>query len=182
MKSRYNAILVLGIDTKKRLFKSRVDKAVKLYKLGVASRIIFSGKYWGGLKKTPENTEARLMLEYAQSKGVSPHKVLIEEKSLNTIGNLYFTKKYICKPKKIHRILIVTGSGHIPKARYLARKIFGRKYKIDFAGDDSTDMPLHGHSTLRETKNYFRDIEEGDDVRVKTVLRNHPYYKSGGQI
>lgn len=174
---KYDAILVLGISTKKKLFKERVEKAVKLYRKGNAPKVIFSGRWWGGLKIKPRATEARLMSEYARFKGIPRRFLLLEEKSLDTMGNFYFTKKLILKPKKLRHLLIITKSTHIPKARYLAKKILGEKYRFKFVGTNLSAHPPEGHSTVLAVKKIFKAVQGGDDKAIAQILANHPYYR-----
>lgn len=175
---KYDAILVLGVSTKKDLFKNRVEKAVKLYEEGITQKIIFSGRCWGGLRKKPRTTEARLMSKYAIKQGTSKKDILLEERSLNTAGNFYFTKKQIFKPMRIKKILIITQPDHFKKAQYLAKKILGKEYKLTWMSDGTTTKSkLSGHTALEEIKHFFDNIKDGDDKEVAKLLRAHPHYR-----
>jgi len=177
-KQKYDAILVLGVSTKKKLFKKRVDKAVELYKKGVAAKIIFTGRCWGGLKKKPEITEAELMSKYAIKSGVSPSHILIEKRSLNTAGNFYFTKKQILEPEQIKKILVITQPDHFPKAKYFAGKILGQAYALSWISDDTKIKSVFpGHASLEEIKRFFCGVKDGDDKNIAELLRRHPHYK-----
>ncbi len=177
-KQKYDAILVLGVGTKKKLFKKRVDKAVKLYKEGIAPKIIFSGRYWGGLKRKPKNTEARLMSKYAMRLGIDKKDIFLEERSLNTAGNFYFTKKHILKPRKIKTIIVITQIDHFLKAKYLAKKILGKDYKLIWISDGTKTKSMSpGHTGLEEIKKFFRNIQDGNDKKIAKLLRKHPHYK-----
>lgn len=179
MKQKYDAILVLGMSTKKKMFSKRVEKAVWLYKSGIAPKIIFSGRWWGGRKTKLKKTEAESMKEYALQIGASQKDILIENLSLNTAGNFYFTKKLILKPNKFFHILVITHLEHIPKSRYLGRKILGPKYCLKWLDDG---MQVKGifkrhNNKLEETKKYFSKIKNGDDRTIAELLLNHPHYK-----
>lgn len=178
---KYDAILVLGIDTNQKLFRYRVDKAISLYKRGIASKIIFSGRWWGGLKIRPENSEARLMAEYAKSQGIPAKDILLEEKSLTTLGNFYFTKTKILEPNRYRRIVIVTHRSHFPKARYLARKVLGRKYRIWLIEDDPKISSLvKEHNTVNDFLRLFpeiKDVKDGDAKAIRRILKKMSFYR-----
>ena len=175
-KNKYDAILVLGIGTEIKLFKSRVEKAVSYYKKDYAKKIIFSGRWWGGLKKEPKKTEAQAMADYAIEIGLPKKDIFIEDQSLNTIGNFYFTKKNILEPKHIYNLLVITSPHHFSKARYIAQMILGKKFKLTFTGDGEPQK-LTGHTGIQGIKKYFKNIKRGNDKDILKSFENHPYYK-----
>ncbi len=175
---KYDVILVLGVGTKKKLFKKRVDKTISLYRKLVAPKIIFSGKWWGGAKIKPKKTEARSMMQYALLNGIPRKVILLEERSLDTIGNFYFTKKYILKPHRFFRILVITHKDHFPKAKYIGTKILGDKYHLTFLDDDSNLTDTRRQSDLMTIRKYLNPIKNGDDRAITKARRFHPYYKS----
>lgn len=174
---KYDVILVLGVSLKKRLFKARVNKAVELYKKGVAPKIIFSGRWWWRIKKKPRKTEARYMFEYAKSQGIPDRDVFLEENSTNTVANFYFTKKKILEPHRFFRLIIIIHSSHFAKARYLAKKVLGPNYCFRFLSD-GTKIPsaIQGHIGLSEMKKLFDEVKDGDDQAIVQVIKRHPYY------
>jgi uncharacterized SAM-binding protein YcdF (DUF218 family) len=173
---KYDAILVLGVSTKKALYKARVEHAVQLYKSGAAAKLIFSGKYWGGLRIRPKTTEASLMAQYARLKGIPAEDILMEEESLNTIGNFYFCKKEILEKWGFVRLLIITDWAHISKSKFLAQKVLGHKYHLRFVAVPRPSLAPN-HTMLSEIRTYFDAISSGDDAMVAKLLANHPYYK-----
>lgn len=175
---KFDVILVLGVSTNKNLYSKRAEKAVTLYKKGLADRVIFSGRWWGGLRKKPQKTEASLMAKHAVSKGLPRKSIFLEKRSLNTAGNFYFTKRLILEPKSMFRILIVTSGPHIPKAKYLARKILGPKYTLKFLSDNQNISSItKGHSSIKEIGKYFNNIKEGDNRVIWNLFKKHPHYK-----
>ncbi len=173
----YDAIVVLGVSTHKHDFAKRVETAVKYYTDGASQRIIFSGRYWGGLEEKPGVTEARSMANYARELGVSRKDIYLEERSLNTMGNFYFMKLSVLRPQKFRRLLIITKQSHIPKTKYLSHKILGKQYRCTFITDaDATHHHKNNHSPLHNTKIFFRGIKDGDDRAIKNLLAKHKYY------
>lgn len=175
MNEKYS-ILVLGTSTEKKLFKDRVEKAVKLFSKGNVNKVIFSGKWWGGLNVEPENTESSLMAEYAVSLGIPKKSIIKEEKSLNTIGNFYFTKKNVLEPKNIKEIVVIAHKEHMAKVKFLAKKILGLDYKMKFVTDGRNLEKGLSNKGVGDIKKFFTDIKYGEDYKVKILLQNHPYY------
>jgi len=178
MATTYDAILVLGISTNEKFFAGRVDAAIKLYKGGVSKRIIFSGKYWGGLRRKPKKTEAEAMRDYAIRNGIPPHAIYVEEKSLNTIGNFYFARKNILEKNNIRSLIAVTQKSHMPKAKFLAKKILGPRYSIRWAVVQNTDTGLpEGHVGIGRIRKILDCIKDGDKKAIQKLLTAHPYYR-----
>ena len=180
MKSKtrsFDAILVLGVSIKKSLFRKRVEKAASLYHQGVAPKIIFSGRFWGGFKKYPNAVEAKLMKKYALELGVPSKDIFTEERSLNTAGNFYFTKQEILRPKNIKRLIVITRPDHFSKSKYLAKKILGPLYHLKWVGDGTKiKKDFVGHLKVSDIKKFFDQIKDGDDKAIAILLRKHPHY------
>ena len=178
MNTKFDAILVLGISTSKNHFKNRVEKAVTLYQKGISPLIIFSGRCWGGLKNKPKKTEAELMARYAKQLGLPRKNTLIEKRSLNTVGNFYFTRKLFLDTLKLNNILIITQPKHFSKSKYLAKKILGPNIKFSFT-EDNTKIPsqIPGHATIKQIRAYLDPIKNGDLNGIKKLLQKHPHYR-----
>lgn len=174
--SQRHSILVLGTSTEKKLFKDRVERAVSLFSKGNVDKIIFSGKWWGGLTTEPESTESSLMSKYAISLGLPKKSIIKEERSLNTMGNFYFTKKNILEPKNIRELIVIAHKEHMPKVKFLAKKILGPNYKIKFTTDGKDLNSGISNKGVGDIKKFFINIKDGEDHKVKALLQNHPYY------
>jgi uncharacterized SAM-binding protein YcdF (DUF218 family) len=172
---RYDAILVLGTSVKKSLFKERVEKAKELYDSGVVKRIIFCGRWWGGVTKRPDTTEADAMAKYALSLGIPRSAITLEKRSMNTIGNFYFSKT-ILESASVKKLVIVTHQSHMPKAKFLARKILGATYFLRFYESGTIGIKGFGHCGLEQTKAHFESINDADDAAITKLLQGHPFY------
>ncbi len=180
----YDAILVLGASLKPEIFKSRVEKAYELYKQGVAPRVIFSGRHWGGLKIKPKTTEAKLMADYAIKLGLPRRAIFKEERSLNTTGNFYFTWKYILKKYGYMKLLVVSHPDHYEKAKFMADKVLGKKYVYDFVFDGKQDPAISntnseklGHFSMQQVKLAFKGVKNGEPLKVAKILKMSSYYR-----
>lgn len=124
--AEFDAIIVLGAGITKRgnltaVARSRMDKALELYREGLAPRIITTGR-----------GEAAVMKKYAVGKGVSAGKILAEGASRDTIGNALFVRKKFLEPEKWRRLAVVTSLFHLPRSRLVFRKVLGSGYRVKF--------------------------------------------------
>ena len=175
----FDAIVVLGANiTAKgnlsKVAKSRMDKALELFREGRASRIIVTGK-----------KEALVMKKYAVSKGVSPECILVENLALDTIGNAFFTRKKFLEPRNWLKIVVVTSRFHVPRTRLVFRKVLGKTYRLKFIPSKRVLSP----NSLREKLDREKGITlatlllnslvaDGDAQAIENFLRNiHPAYK-----
>jgi len=182
--NKYDAILVLGINEKKSSYGKRVRKAVFLYKRKIAPKIIFSGRWWGGLKVKPKITEAKLMSEYAILLGAERRNIFLEQKSKSTLGNFYFTKKLILEPNGIKKLLVVQHPAGFAKAKYCAKKILGPKYSVTFITDGNNlsfgnpkRLQKIGHKSLDHLKKVFGHLSDGNDRGAAVIMAKHPFYE-----
>lgn len=86
---------------------ARVNKAVEYAKKHPGCVIIMSGGPTAG-----SNTEARMMRDIAVSQGISSNSIILEETSLSTGQNAFYTAPLVRKMAP-RRILIVSKSDHI---------------------------------------------------------------------
>ena len=195
-----NDILIIvfgcGVDESGNLMvdsMSRVAKGVELYKKNrnskTGSKIIMSGAHSFLTKKIPKTSEASAMKRYALRLGIPAKDIIIEDKSLDTIGNLYYSRIIIDKygsKDMIKDIIIVTSSYHINRARMVARMIFDDSYKISFEGayqKRSIFKIIKGiilESTFKTWYLFkFHDFPDGDMKKITPYLKeHHPAYKN----
>ena len=129
-----DAIIILGGGLKRdgslhEFVRARVREGAQLYENKTAPRLIMCGAYSFILGFVPPKTEARAMGEYAESLGVSRGDIILEERSKDTVGNIYFAKK-ILRKRGWRDVIFVTSAFHAARAEFLAVKILGRKYGI----------------------------------------------------
>lgn len=189
------ACIVLGggVSSEGDIFpeaKSRVEKAVELYKINFVSQLIMSGRWSFILNYTPIKTEAGAMKEYAISLGVPATKIITEESSQDTIGNAYFTKVNILEPAHWHDICVVTSDYHLERTRYIFKKIMGSEYNINFATAHSylsdkelKKLFLREKAKLLFAKSWLDKIEDGNNIFIEAFLnKNHPAHAASPAI
>lgn len=182
-----DCILVIGAGITKygeltQIGRSRVEKAVSSYKSNISSRILFSGRHSHRLNFIPPRTEAQAMREYALNLGVKPEHAYIEETSMDTLGNAYFSKQFFLR-YNWKNILIVTSNFHLARTQYLFRKVYGREFNFEIVPsltflppeDLLRHMDLEAQ-TIDSFKSQLDQINDGDDIAVKALLLQMPWY------
>ncbi|MBY6811461.1 YdcF family protein [Clostridium botulinum] len=105
------------------LLASRIDKAIEFYnKQGTVTnppKIIFSG----GQGSDEKISEALAMQRYATQKGIPIEDTILEDKSVNTLQNMIFSKKIMDNLiPNTHASVFVTNNFHLFRAGIFARK------------------------------------------------------------
>lgn len=104
--------------------------------------------------------------------------------TVDTIGNIYYTKINFLKPNQWKNITVVTSKFHLARTKYLMNKILGQDYTIKYVttknGIYLLRLLYQKHVELRLlklSKFLLDDISDGDDASIATVLNTkHPGY------
>ena len=97
----------------------RLLYAAKLFKDGVAPRIVLSGgriQWYGGA-----SSEAESMAEILELMGIPRSAFLLESKSLNTHDNAVLTKKVLAQ-NNLQKVALVTSAFHMPRSMAIFRR------------------------------------------------------------
>lgn len=124
----YDSIVVLGgaiapamlpdfPDPSLTSASDRVWHAARLYKLGVAPRIIVTGGSVLLEQGRPTTSEAEAMRRFLTDLGVPREAIVEEGKALNTIQNIRLVRELV----KDGKVALVTSAFHMPRALRLAR-------------------------------------------------------------
>lgn len=109
-----DAIIVLSGDTEPYFY--RTEKAVKLYKEGYASYIIFSGYGYGG-------DSAQFLAKIALRFNIPKKAIIVEPDARTTYENFFFSKPIVLQ-HAFKSIIIVTSPYHQLRAYLVAQKLF----------------------------------------------------------
>ena len=164
----------------------RVERGIALYEEGVAPRMLFSGRWAHTLHDDPPWTEAEAMRAYAESLGIPHDSILLEEDSLDTLGNAYFSKVNICEPNGWKDLCVVTSEFHLPRTSYIFRKVLGPDYSLEFVPAPShlsaseLEERLRGERvTQSRVESWLEPIQDGDTAAVREILfKKHRGYVS----
>lgn len=152
-------ILVLGAgisdtDTPSPILKERLDAAVKLYRAGVAPKVLLSGD-----NGTVNHNEAHVMLQYMKKAGIPDEDIFCDHAGFSTYESIYRAQSVFC----VERMVVVTQSYHLSRALYLADKL-----GIDALGVASDQHTYSGQAwreareELARVKDFFKAIFQPD--------------------
>jgi uncharacterized SAM-binding protein YcdF (DUF218 family) len=175
----YDSIVVLGGAVKRAMPPARptpdladgadrVWHAARLFKLGVAPRGHLSG---GAPDAAAELSEAVAMRAFLVDLGVPTDRIVLETRSLNTIGNVREVRAIVGN----QRVALVTSAYHMPRAMHLAKlgRLNASAFPTDWqaVADDrapwiawlpSVDSMLTSWMALKEHIALNFDMREGD--------------------
>lgn len=188
-----DAIVVLGGgingDSTLPLFtQQRAETGANLYKQGLASYLVLSGKHPHGWDdKKPHKTEAQVMQEYIVGLGINVEQIILEADSTSTVGNALHTKLDVLVPRNWNDVIVVTSDFHVARTEYIFRKVLGQGYIMKFVEAPSglTGQDLHARldseqRAMRALKRSgFNDIKDGDDEAVKRYLEHRRKSRNG---
>lgn len=97
--------------------KSRLEVAVQYLTNYPHVKVIVSG----GQGPDEDRTEASVMKDYLEQKGIEASRIIIEDQSTSTYENLLFSKELL--PKETKKITIVSNDFHLKRAKYLAETL-----------------------------------------------------------
>lgn len=113
---------------------------------------------------------------YLIKKGVSEKNIILQDKSGDSIGEAFFTKKYVLVPNNWKDIIVLSSDYHI---RYRIGIIFdfilGNDFNIEYVGvesgrlKDSETIKDQIRSLYNFTKEFI-GIEPGDDQSIEGVM------------
>ena len=189
---KVDAIIVIagGIDSEGNIPKQveqRLDKGLELYVLGLAPRIIVSGKWSIYYDFQPSITEAEAMKRYLIKKEIPQTAILKEENSQSTIGNAYFIKNDIYKPKKLKSIIIVTSDVHMERTQYIFKMVFGPTYNLQFESapsklseEEYKKAKYQHNQSLERAKKLFAKCKPGqcDELILKTQFDKNTHIET----
>lgn len=162
--------------------KKRLDKAIKISKNRDFDRFLVCGKYsfLFSEDEAPSVTEAKIMKDYLVSKGIKEKNIFLEEKSMDTISNAYYAKTEYFLPEDENESLIITSNYHLPRVKYIFKKMFGDEYKLEFEGVEaqaSKKLINRQKELLAKFKEITKNMKSGDHEFFKGKFFNIKYYK-----
>ncbi|MDD3186469.1 MAG: ElyC/SanA/YdcF family protein [Anaerostipes sp.] len=150
-KDQIDCILVLGClvhknGTMSYMLRDRMNRAVELYKNGVAPKILVSGDHGNA-----DYDEVNAMKQYAVKRGVASEDVFMDHAGFSTYESMYRAKAVF----QVERCVVVTQRYHLYRALYDGEKqgikVYGVCAKeVDYAGQRYRD--------LRETVARDKDV------------------------
>jgi uncharacterized SAM-binding protein YcdF (DUF218 family) len=136
----------------------RIWTAARLYRAGVAPRIIVSGGGFLSENKGPATTEAEAMRRFLVELGVPDTAIVSESGSSNTIENIFNVRKMVGdKP-----VALITSAFHMPRALRIAEE----------ANLNVSAFPVNFHA-LRSTRPPWENWLPTIEGMGETMLASH---------
>ncbi len=155
---------------------ARLDKAYTMYQSKAIDKIICSWWYLFMLNIKPAKTEAEVMKSYLMDKWIARWDIITEDKSMDTVWNLYYCSLILDKISNISSIVIISSSFHLPRIKYLLLKIMPNyTCKLIWTGFKGKDNKVHEHKVLNIYKEIFKDSSNREDV-FKILCEYVPWY------
>ena len=181
----HDVLIVLGYsnDESDPVFQARVNKAAQLMADGMAPQLLLSGCCSDKLDIRPKLTEAVAMRDYIIELGVPPGVIMLEEESVDTMGNFYYTKTKYLESCSWYNVGFVSTPWHTFRSEYLARMILGPDYDVTgyasqppngWTDADHTRSEQYNRDMLALAKRQLGDITPGDHESVKALLGTAP--------
>ncbi|HXH26927.1 MAG TPA: YdcF family protein [Candidatus Acidoferrum sp.] len=161
----------------------RIDRALELSHGKIP--IIMAGKWSLLITYTPPTTEARAMRDYAlqHSPSANPDLFLLEENSMDTVGNACFSGSAFLETRNWRNILLITSEFHIPRSRYIFEKVLGPSYRLTFeatssglSADELANKITMENKVLNFCKQLLEPLPTGDLQAVRNMLETMPGY------
>lgn len=156
--------------------KQRAEIGVQIYLKGFAGKLILSG----GFKDKKYNySHASMMKKYAVSRGVKEKDIILEEKSIDTVGQAVFTK-IISDKNNLKTLTIISSNYHLPRVIEIFSFVFGNISKIEYKGVNFPASPNTENkekASFEAFKKTFEGISPGDIKNIqKRLFESHPLY------
>lgn len=166
--------------------KKRLDKAIEIFEKNKNSKILVSGKYSFLYPKNliPPITEAQAMKNYLIKRGILKKNIFLENKSKDTMSNAYYAKKTYFILKKEKKAKIITSEFHLPRVKYIFKKVFGKDYKFQYIPVSSNlnkksaeKVKKRQKELLKKTKEILNEMKGGDHNFLKNKFYKLKYYR-----
>ena len=113
-------IIIHGAKSGSNVLSARTEVAGEYLQKNEMTLAIASG----GRGKDEETSEAVSIRDYLMELGISEERILLEDRSTDTIENVRFSKTFLSGPED--KVALVTDDYHVFRARCIARKELGR--------------------------------------------------------
>ena len=152
-------ILGAGIRNGKQspMLEDRLNEGIKLYKEGIAPKIIMSGDH-----SKKDYDEVNIMKEYAIEQGVPSKDIFMDHAGFSTYESIYRAKEIF----KVNKIVVVTQKYHLYRAIYIANKLGIEAYGVN------ADPSAYIGATYREV----REILARNKDFIKCIIKPKPTY------
>ena len=154
---------------------ARMESAISLWYEDVAPNIAITGGHSFTAANPPARSEALVMQEYAYEAGVPLTQLHVEDQSLDTVGNVLFTKTELAIPNDWERLVVVTSQLHLPRTLAIYEHIMGSDLSVqgspspeaEHGGAKAKIWEIIGNAMVKEV---LRGTKPGDHEAVQERL------------
>ena len=145
-----DCILVLGCLVKEDgspsdMLYDRLRRAVELYKLGMAPKLLMSGDHG-----RVEYDEVATMKQFAIDEGIESENVFMDHAGFSTYESIYRAKEIF----QADKILIVTQEYHLYRALYIANRLGVEAYGV------SSDYHTYVGQSMRDLREMLARVKD----------------------
>ena len=201
-KKGFDAIIVLfgGLEkdgTPHPWVISRLDKALEF---SSGSKFIVLAGRGTPYRPSPRDKngfaidECAACAKYLIFRGFNPKKIILENVSMDTIGNGYFTRFLLAEPMRLRKILIVTSEFHMPRSKEILKWIYALKptpikYKLEFEESPNIGFGIglgklkaaREIAKLKKLKTLIKKIKTMRQMR-EFIFFKHGVYSCSGKV
>jgi uncharacterized SAM-binding protein YcdF (DUF218 family) len=139
MSARYDAAVALSGEFSANLSdiglatQQRMNTAIDIVETEDVPLVV-SGNYPFRWRTAPPKPLAHLMKNYAVERGVPSSMIIVQDDSLDTIGDAVFTKIKVTEPRNWRRLAVVTSDAHVLRSQHIFNHVMGPEYQIGVIG------------------------------------------------
>ncbi|QKG83536.1 YdcF family protein [Kroppenstedtia pulmonis] len=119
---KQQVIMVLGAALQKNrpgpALTERLEYALRLYRQDLATFILCTGG-----SKNRQTSEGKVMKEYLVQKGVPEESIWVEDQSVDTAENLFYSLQILARHNVGNQVYLVTHDYHMYRALCYARRL-----------------------------------------------------------
>lgn len=152
--------------------KECTAEAVKLYKCALAEHVTLSGGY----VDRKECSHAQMMRLYAADLGASFSHMLLEDTSLDTIGQVVFSKLHPAQLHNWEKIFVVSHLYHLPRVRAIFDFVYGTNFHLEYIPMYDSTVPVTKKMEEKEQQSMqlfaglVKDIARANDKDLLSCL------------
>lgn len=133
------AVMVLGAGVYQSgeltpVLEARVDRALAIYRAGLAEKILVSGDNSTPSYNTPSYNEVVPVKVYLLAEGVPESDIFLDYAGFDTYDSMYRARDVF----EVDTLIVVTQSFHLPRAVFIARALGLEVYGIAPVDDSAT--------------------------------------------
>lgn len=118
-------------------------------------------------------SESRAAARWLVERGVRQSELLVEDLSLDTIGNAYYLRLLHVEPLRLRRIHVITNRFHLQRTEFIFRKVFSLdKLRVTLSFQAVDDVGLSSAELALRTQVRRRGAGEGDGSPFVCLLRS----------